>query len=112
MIYVIPPETDLSAVGRGYEMLDAATKCAAAAGLYVHDARQLVVCADPAQVLLIGTRFNSAAVDKADLMNARERWLGVPAAQIADRCRNSTGCVVSGAGPSGQRSRPFGSLCS
>ena len=70
MIYVIPPEIDLSAVGRGYEMLDAATKCAAATGLYVPDARQLVACGDPAQVLVqrstgaqvlvIGARFNSA----------------------------------------------------
>jgi nucleotide-binding universal stress UspA family protein len=70
MIHVIPPETDLSAVGRGYEMLAAATKCAAAAGLHVHDARQLVVCGNPAealvqrsadaQVLVIGGRFNSA----------------------------------------------------
>jgi hypothetical protein len=32
-------------------------------------------------------KWNEVAKLKADLMNARARWLGVPVTEIADRCR-------------------------
>ena len=52
MIYVIPADADLAAVTAAYAMLDAAAHCMAASGLCVHNARQTVVCGDPAEVLV------------------------------------------------------------
>ena len=69
MIYVIPVDAELAAVAAGYAMLGAAARCVAASGLCVHNAKQTVVCGDPAEVLVersagaqmlvIGGRFHS-----------------------------------------------------
>ena len=69
MIYAIPADTDLSAVGAGYVMLDAAGRCVGATGLCLHTAKHVVACGEPAEVLasrsrgaqllVIGGRFHS-----------------------------------------------------